>query len=176
MAARRARERVCIAYDLRPAPSGLPPTTHPPHPPAWIPAVAGIRIYHLYVYSLFSLLIISSPLQISRVAILFEGLGRFIPCLNLSFLSFGCSILFPFFSPSLFYCCCYIILSFISFTSVLLAPYVCTWLDRIARRVEGVGESRKRESDCFYRFTLRPSLTNCSQWNAASLSAETRRN
>ena len=130
MAARRVR--VCVQY-IWPVPCPF----WPPSPPTWIPAVAGIYMFPLDYLLLF---------QTCRVAMLFRGLGRFLPCLSPSFsfsaLPSASILLLIFFLPSPFFATWFFFLSFILFPSVLLVSCMCTWLNRIARRDKRTEEER----------------------------------
>ena len=154
MAARRVR--VCVQY-IRPAPCPF----WPPSPPTWIPAVAGIYMFSLDYLFLF---------QTCRVAMLFRGLGRFLPCLSPSFSFFRLfhppsHILFtePFFSlhDSFF---------FHSFCFHLFFSYPVCVLDWIGLP-EGTSERRKnggkRLCGClqvFFFCTIRiPSMMECNR-------------
>ena len=135
MAARRVR--VCVQY-IRPAPCPF----WPPSPPTWIPAVAGIYMFHLDYLLLF---------QTCRVAMLFRGLGRFLPCLSPSFsfsaLPSASILLLIFFLPSPFFC--YMILfSFIHFISICSSRILYVYLTESDCQKGQANGGRTGESGC----------------------------
>ena len=126
------RLRVCVQY-IRPAPCSF----WPPSSPTWIPAVAGIYMFSLDYLFLF---------QTYQVAVLFRGLGRFLPCLSRVSPFFGSPILLliflltsPFFTTWFFF--------LPTSTSRIL---MCTWCDPVCILYwiglpEGTSERRKKE-------------------------------